>query len=469
MRIKIQDNNFLASRSRGGGANNYGGFGGMVNHASGQGTSLDKSCAAFFTAGYTPNKYDLENLYVQSWACQKFIDIPVDDMFIRPRMFKDMDEKHIEELEEQQKLYEVYTRMAMAMKAGRLYGSGMILMITKEAPLENPMMIDRLRPGDLLNLLVVDRYDSSVIAYDTDPTSLNFGNPDTYRVNLRKGGSFNIHHTRVIRFDGRKSPSMCGWEQNDQYWGISEVIPVVPAILQEHQLSGDISYLTTETSIPVVKISDFYDAIAGGKDADLTLDERGATASINKSIYRTMYMDSEDSFERHNVNWSGLPDLMDRYAKRLAAAADIPATRFYGQSPLGMNSTGEGDAVNYAMSVSAEQNKKLKDPFYILDKVMMKNAGIETEVFYDFPSLIDMSDSDKAEIANKKADTVTKLVTGNIIDENEARGILDGDEVIGVLEELDDIDDEPDDDEKELMEFMRKSAINMVNNAKETT
>ena len=62
-----------------------------------------------------------------------------------------------------------------------------------------------------------------------------------------------------------------------------------------------------------------------------------------------MLVDKNDEFDRVSYNFQGLPDLMDRFAERLAAAADIPATRFMGQAPKGMNATGASDEKNYAL------------------------------------------------------------------------------------------------------------------------
>ena len=81
------------------------------------------------------------------------------------------------------------------------------------------------------------------------------------------------------------------------------------------------------------------------------------------------------------------------------------------------------------------QNNKLTAPLEILDRVLARNAGINTPVFYEFPSLLDSSEAEQAEVAYKKVQTATLAVGGPVMTEEEARDMLDGDSIIGNLEE----------------------------------
>ena len=58
--------------------------GGYRNVISGAGGRADKSRAGIFTPSRFP-QHVLQTTYVESWAAKSFIDIPVDDMFIRWR------------------------------------------------------------------------------------------------------------------------------------------------------------------------------------------------------------------------------------------------------------------------------------------------------------------------------------------------------------------------------------------------
>ena len=432
------------------GANN--GFGnvtsgGFTNPMTGAGTSLDKSQSGFFSPTWITNRTELETLYTESFACQHFIDFPVDDMFIRYRQFDETDEKVVEDLEAQEKQFMVQQRLARAMKAGALYGTGLMCVITKEALLTDPMDIRRIRAGDLRNFIVTDRYSATVIKRDTDFMSPTYNEPLEYRIDLKRGHTFHIHASRVIRFDGIRPLASDGWYNYFDDWGQSEVIPIITSILQDQSLSQGISHLTQEASIPVQKIHDFQDALEAGPDS-MSLAQRGEIINTSRSIFRTIYMDANDEFQRQEVSFSGLPDLMDRFARRMAGAAGIPATRFWGQSPVGMNATGDGDMANYAAMITAKQNDMLRDPLAKLDQILLRNAGHmqEMEVKYKFPSLIDQSEQEQAEAADKKMDIAVKGIVNNIMDEDECRAMLDGDEIIGTLKDTPDFDEEEEED-----------------------
>jgi len=417
-------------------SNGLGGLtsGGFLNLLTGAGTSLDKTEYSFYLPTRITAKNDLEVLYVQSWAAGKFINIPIDDMFIRWREFTEMENTNIELIQQAELDFDITDKLARGMKAGRLYGTGLVILITREAPLDMPLNVDRLQRGDLLNVLVVDRFDATVVEKNYDFTSPRYGEPELYRINLRRGGNLNVHASRVLRFDGLKSLSQTNWHSYDEDWGIPSILPVITEIHQDSGVNKGVAHLVSEASIPVQKIEDFADAVSGGPDAGMTIQQRMEALTAARSIYRTVFMDKEESFERVKINFSGLPEIIDRNAKRLAAAADIPATRFWGQSPIGMNATGDSDMKNYALSVAADQKKRLTNPLNLLDQVLAKHAGITEQINYDFPSLIDVSDSEQADVLLKKSQAITPLVLNSIVTEEEGRLALDGDKILGNLE-----------------------------------
>lgn len=412
--------------------------GGYLNPATGAGGLADKSEGGFFTPTRVFNRSLLETVYVESWAARKFIDIPVDDMLIRWRLFDGDDEAAIEAFSETEDRHRVRSRLARAMKAGRLYGSAFLVIATRDAPLIEPMDPERIRPGDLSNLIVFDRYDASVAQRDSDPFSATYGEPLTYRFTSRSGAMLDVDASRVLRFDGIEPLSLTGWQAYDQDWGVPEIVPVMLSILQDAGIASGVAHLASEASVPVIKMQDFKVALSGGSrsESGLSVEELGQEISLLRSIYRTLFMDVEDEFERVSVNFTGLADLLDRFARRLAAAADIPATRFWGQSPVGMNATGESDMRNYAVRVAAMQESKLRGPLAVLDSVLAGDSGVAEPPGYEFPSLLDLSDAEKAQTAKIRAEAVNVAMQAGLLDEDEGRAALSGDPVFGDLDEL---------------------------------
>lgn len=416
--------------------NNFEGLtsGGYLNLLTGAGTSLDKTEYSFYVPTRTTSKNELETLYVQSWAAKKFIDIPIDDMFIRWREFTDMENDNIELLQQSELDFDITGKLSRVMKAGNLFGTGLMILITKEAPLDKPLNIDRLQRGDLLNILIVDRFDATIMKKDFDFLSPRFGEAELYKINFKRGGNINVHASRILRFDGMASLSQTNWQSYDEDWGIPSILPVITEIHQDSGINKGVAHLVSEASVGIQKIEDFADAVSGGPDCDMTIQQRMEAITAARSIYRTVFMDKEESFERVSISFTGLPEIIDRNAKRLAAAANIPATRFWGVSPVGMNATGDSDMKNYAMQVTADQKKKLTKPLYLLDQVLSKHVGVDESISYEFPSLIDVSDSEQADVLLKKAQAIAPLVLQGIITEEEGRAALDGDAILGNLE-----------------------------------
>lgn len=430
----------------------YYSHGGLVNPATGTGTARDHS----EHSTWRPTVYDtgapLEVIYTESWACKKYIDVPVDDMTVRWREFDDSNTDG-ETMHEQEDALNLRERITDAIKAARLYGSALIVIVSQEAPLDKPLIPDAIQKDDLTNLLVIDRYHASVAEYDNDIYSPTYGKPLFYLVDmfsgfttsaLRRIGISDPHnmqlvdHSRVIRFDGLPRLTVNRYSHYDPDWGISLIVPALKAIMDDHTVSAGAAHLADEASVPVMKVQGMQEGYASrartAMDPDvLTPDEMAAMVSMTKSIYRTVFLDAADDFERVNVSWGGLADVMDRFAQRIAAIADIPATRFWGRSPLGMNATGESDMANYAMHVAAMQKRTLSMPLKKIDELLARNAGIGEPPEYHFPSLMEISDLDKAQVAQAKATAMSTAITAGIITEDDARTALDGDEIFGDL------------------------------------
>lgn len=415
-------------------ANSFG-YGGLVNPISGAGTSLDKNSASFFSPTRLTSRNFNETIYVESWAAAKFVDIPVDDMFIKWREFCEMETSNVKLVEQFEERFKLKSKLSKSMKSGRLHGTGLFIILTKDTKPENPLSINRMLPGDLANILTVDRFDSTIVSKENNPFSLNYGKPTAYSINLKNAGNLVVHHSRVIRFDGKTSISDNGWISYDPDWGVASIIPVLTEIFQDSNVSKGVAHLVSESSIKNMKISNFEEALEGSA-GEMSLQDRMAMTTALMSIYRTNFMDIEDDFSRTEVNFSGLHEIIDRQATRLAAAADINETRFMSKSISGMNSTGEGEQRSYALKVASDQENQLPEPLEKIDRVIEKHLGLSEKICYKFVSIMDISEKDKIDNALKKSQIVVPLINSGVIDEDEAREIMDGDEILGDFDDL---------------------------------
>ena len=340
-------------------------------------------------------------------------------------------------------------RIGQALRAGRLMGTGLLLLITKEAPLEKPLNMDKIREGDLMNLMVVDRFRATIKEYDRDLYSSTFCRPLTYTIYPPDDlAPFDIDASRVLRFDGIEPPAGERWDMYEEGWGIPILVPVMTSIMQDSALTSAIAHLSEEASVAMLKMRSFNDALSGEGDPDRPSPMSVIEANMRmKSNYRTVVIDAEDDLSRLDASFDSLPELMDRFAQRLAAAADIPATRFWGQSPLGMNATGESDMINYALLISALQRRWLDEPLSILDDLIARDAGIKKAPTYTWPSLLELSDMEKLEITQAKVEVIGTAIENRLVDETEGRERLSGDEFFGELKGKPNFDEDEEEDD----------------------
>ncbi len=369
----------------------------FYNTMSGMGGNADKSTQS----AWGPNRiyWDyplLENTYVNSWAAKKMIEIPVKDMLIKPRMLIDVKESVQDDIDEIYTELDIETRIMEAMCSARAYGTALMVIVSADGRMDTPLNVDKLSVDDLKNIVVVDRFMAAVLSRTTDISSPNFQKPEFYNIVLRFTASVKVHYSRIIRIDGIAPLGTNLWQSYAIDWGISEIIPVWTTITAEEGIATNIDQLFQEYSVPVYKAKGIAESLAGEIDARTDVSNLASRVNLMKSNFRMLYCDADSEISRLDVNFRGIPELMDRMSSRVAAAADIPYTRFYSQSPAGMNATVDSDMNNYAILVSAMQRKKLRPVQAMLDKLIAKTIGFKGQIKFEYPSLVDISANEQS-------------------------------------------------------------------------
>ena len=422
------------------GSSSMGGLlsGGIRNDLTGLGGASDKSEGMYFVPTVMETRDPLQTIYVESWAAAKFVDMPIDDMFIKGREFEIDDTVAAKELDDAMDRYRADERISMAMKAARLYGTAFAVIMTHNSP-ETPLDIDRIGEGDLKSILVFDRYDCEPLEWYINPNHPQFNTPSLYQFqpHVAVGGSLEIvaHESRCLRFDGKRPLTTNSWDGvYNADWGISELISALVDISHDSGFVQAIAHLAAEASIPVVKVNSLKEAMTGKPNPDeMTVQELGEAMNLFRSIFRTLFIDKNDEFTRESVNFTNMADIIDRFATRLAAIAGIPVTRFLGRSPAGLNATGESDMTNYAIHVAAMQERNLRRPLTTVDHIMARNIGLREPPECNFRPLTDLSDKDRAEIDKLNTDSIVTVFTAGGLDENEMRERLSSMELFGDL------------------------------------
>jgi len=115
----------------------------------------------------------------------------------------------------------------------------------------------------------------------------------------------------------------------------------------------------------------------------------------------TMIDGLDDMAAMQQPSFAGLSDALVQFGQQLGGALQIPMTRLFGQSPSGMNATGESDLRTYYDGIRQKQMQYLLVPLTRIYRAMAQSEGIKLKEGFalDFRSLWVLSDQDKAQIA----------------------------------------------------------------------
>jgi phage-related protein (TIGR01555 family) len=383
---------------------------GMQNLVSGMGTEKDKAFSTFF--GFSiMDRAQLDAAYRGDWISRKGVNIPAEDSTREWREWQ-ADPKDVTAIETVEKDLGIQEKVKRAMIRGRLYGGGALVLGVNQGKPEEPIILDTLDTDCLQFVHVVSRFEISNGPIEWDITSPYYGQPKYYQQSSSaESASMRLHPSRVVRFIGNEIPDL----NVANGWGDSVLQSVSDAAIGSGIVTSSIAQLVAEAKIDVIKIPGLSENIQNS-EYEARLKKRFGFANTVKSVFSMLLLDKEEEWERINSQFAGLPDILKVYLLIASGALDIPATRFLGQSPVGLSATGESDTQNYYDRISADQKTTLQPAICNLDEILIRSAlgrmpdsgeGDNADITYSWRPLWQMTETEKADVAVKKA-TVAK-------------------------------------------------------------
>lgn len=373
----------------------------LVNFVSGLGTARDKSVSDRFA--FTPiDRGQLDAAFRGDWVARKTVYLPADDSTSEWRAWQ-ADQKDAEALEKSERQLRIRARVKEALVRARLYGGALLVMGVDDGQSPDlPLRVDSVRAGQLKFVHVLNRFEVSTGTLDNDAMSPGFGEPQHYMVNT-VAGAVKIHPSRTVRLIGNEVTDMALAPDG---WGDSVLQAVYDAVMNVARSTAGIAALIHEAKVDVVRIPQLMQLIAT-QEYEQQLMRRFTLASTAKSMVNTLILDAEEQYERNQISFAQLPELMQQYIQIAAGAADIPATRFVGMAPAGLNATGESDLRNYAIRLRNEQENVLTPALDRLDEVMIRSTfGVRPDcMHYNWRPLFTLTEAQQADVDNKRAQT----------------------------------------------------------------
>lgn len=370
--------------------------------------------------------YNLMNsLYRNHWIIRRIIDIVAQDMVKNWIEFTSgITPEETDRLNKCFRKTGLKQKLIEGQKWARLYGGAAGLMVIDgQEDLSEPLDLESIMPGQFKGLIILDRWSgiSPLLETVDDINDPDFGLPKYYmiqdaEVSNEVTTAYRVHHSRIIRFIGDDLPL---WEKlAESYWGASIVERLFEELKKRDNTSNNIASLVFLSNLRILKMQDYGQLLAttnsrAKKSLYTTLESQNMLMN-NMGIY---LLDKDDDFQTFQYSFGGLPEVYEKFMLDMAGAANIPATRIYGRSPEGMNSTGESQEINYNNDVEQEQESKLRGQ---LDKlfpvITMSELGyIPDDIDFNFNPVESLSQKEVAEQIWRSTDAIRGAYTDGLI------------------------------------------------------
>jgi phage-related protein (TIGR01555 family) len=388
----------------------------LTNLVAGLFTGKDKLAHDRF--GLVPqDRGQLDAAYRGDWIARKVIDVPPFDMTREWRRWH-ADPAQIAAIEAEEARLDVQRKVARALRLARLYGGAALVLGAGDGDPAQPL--PPLGREALRYLHVMHRWEIVPGEIDRDVLSAGFGEPGWYQVASAASpgavgagaGGVRLHPSRVVRLSGAELPDGPGADG----WGDSVLQAVMDAIRQAGLATQGVATLIHEAKLDVIRIPQLTQNLAQADYAKRLVD-RFTLANTMKGLVNALVIDKEEEWDRKQLSFAQLPEIMQQYLQIAAGAADIPATRLLGQAPAGLNATGEGDIRNYYDRIAAEQRVMLGPALRRLDDALILSAlGTRPpEIRCEWAPLWQLGATEAATMAKTKAETSALYAASGLI------------------------------------------------------
>ena len=375
------------------------------------------------TYGYNPitlNRTLMEWMYRGSWLAQIGVDLIAEDMTRGGIELKcDWAPEDTELFKQATVDTGVWGGIGRTIKPGRLYGGAIGVMLIDGQDLSTPLNPNSIAPGQFKGIAALDRWmvevDPSNVVEEWGP---DLGLPEFYSVHaaLRGVPEGDIHHSRVLRYIGVELPY---WQaQMNNLWGMSIYEPIFDRITAFDSATMGASQLVSKLWTRVYQVEGLRQIIAaGGKPRDALLQQVDMMRRLQSNEGITL-IDMKDNFIPHaqTVN-TGVTDTLVQLGQQVSGCWQIPLVRLFGQSPTGMNSTGESDLRTYYDNILRLCERDLRPFMSKLVPVIAGHIGktLPANWSFKFSSLWQTPDGEQSTIAATDTDTTLKAFDTGII------------------------------------------------------
>lgn len=364
----------------------------------------------------------LTSLYRSSWIVQRVCSVIPEDALTDLRIeAPELDNEEMNRLDRVIQRTKIRRKIIDAMKWARLYGgsAAVIMLDGQDEDMAEPLRVKDILPGSFRGLFVVDRWSGIYPSTElvSNKASADFGLPRYYEVRDENGViRYRIHHSRLIRFIGVDMPYYEAIAE--QQWGTSAIESMFDDLVRRDNVTHNIANLTFKACLSVYEIENLDQIFASASSqAQKRMYSMIQAMSILESNLGVKLVNKGDSVQQLQYGFSGLPEVLDGAMLDVSGSTAIPATRLFGRSPAGMNSTGESDEKNYRSTLEQQRSIHILPALEKLSPIVcMSELGeIPEGVEFKLPPLDEMTPNDKADVVDKQTAYLERLFQANVI------------------------------------------------------
>lgn len=382
-------------------------------HKLGIGADNPLSSGSYGFNPITRNRTLLEWIHRGSWLGGVAVDLVADDMTRSGiQVLSEIAPDDLQDMERCATALNVWGALNETIQWGRLYGGAIAVALIDGHDLRQPLRLEAVGKGQFRGLLPLDRWMIEPSLEDlVTELGPHLGLPKYYRVQANapalRGQA--IHHSRVVlRHEGIRVPYQQRLTEN--LWGISVLERLYDRMIAFDSATTGTAQLVYKSYLRTLKVAELRQIVAQGGAAMEGLVKYVDMMRRFQGIEGITMVDAEDEFQADTHGaFSGLDDVLHQLGQQLSGALQIPLVRLFGQSPAGLNATGESDLRTYYDHIQQQQQKTMHTGVTLTYKLIGASEGIRLEDDFNlaFRSLWQLTDEEKATIGKQNAETVS--------------------------------------------------------------
>lgn len=371
------------------------------------------------------------DLYAGDWMAQKLVDLPVFDVFREGWnwKYKGNDTEVDERLQDEADRLDVLDVFQKSMRMERILGGAAVVMVMREGEgvaAEQPIDLATVRQGDLLALNEIGRNYITKCEWNWQPGTVDYGRPTHYWINGVK-----YHRSRLILFDGNPVSPHPGLDfaadcANWDGFGLSVYATMYDSLVRAMETQQGASHLVNTSSVWAVIVKNLRD-IQLSKCGGRQLSELERMVS-EMSNYRAIMLQGQDAdIKQLSASFGSVPELVMSFLQIVCAGADIPASRFLGTAPSGLNTDGDSWQESYYASIEVKRKLNVERKFrnsllpVLCSSVFGPGVVDPRKITTEWPELRTMSEPEKAEVRALDVKNALDALNAGLLSATEAQ------------------------------------------------